>query len=151
MVVCAGVLFIGVLPLQVVLADRTVVDDDKGDGGIAKRDIDFAFAGHKDGMLLHKVTMYGSFTTNKPRICVLIQTDESGFRVCGGDIERTSDAEVVGHAKVTRPNSKTIGFKFRKRAIGKPSSYHWHAAVGSHTIYCNNSPCDITRTVTHKL
>jgi hypothetical protein len=139
------------LPLQAAFANRTVVDDAQGDGGIARRDIDRAIADHQDGLLLHKVVMHGSFTTGKPRICILIQTNESGYRICSQNVERTSDAAIVGHARVTRPNSKTIGFKFRKSAIGRPGSYDWHAAVGSHTIYCNTPPCDLTQTVKHRL
>jgi hypothetical protein len=149
-VLCVAVLA-ACVPLQLALADKTVIDDRRGDGGRAKRDIDLATAGHKQGMLLHTVKMYGRFKTGTPRICVLIQTNESGFRICGRNVERTSDAQVVGQAKVTRPDRKTIGFKFPKSAIGRPSKYDWHAAVGAHTIYCNAPPCDITTSVVHRL
>jgi hypothetical protein len=144
-------LVIGQMVGGIALADRTKVDDPKGDGGAAKKDIDYTIADHHHGLLRHRARMYGAFETYHPRVCLFIQTSKSGYRVCGPTVYRVSDNQPVGEAKVRRPSDHVIALSFKQSAIGSPSSYHWYFEVGSNVPFCPNPPCDITRNVVHRL
>ena len=137
--------------IATAFADSTTVDDPRGDGGRARKDIDYAIADHHNGLLRHRVTMYGAFERGKPRICIFIQTPKDGFRVCGPQVYRVRDDQPIGEARVRKPNAKTIAYSFTKGVIGNPNSYNWYVAVGSNVPFCPNPPCDITRNVAHKL
>jgi hypothetical protein len=125
--------FIGSMAAGVVLlssavafANRTTIQDPKGDGEDVL-DIKSASHGHtKTGKLVHKMVAYSNFGPAKAKkITIGIYTAGADYSVSTYGIYNSTTG-TTSSVTVKRPSGNTIKYIFPKWKIGNPSSYDWH-------------------------
>lgn len=134
-----GLVMAGMLVLigSVASADTKTISDgkDPDNGGI---DIKSATAGHTPtGKLKHKIGTYDQIG-DMEQACLFITTVEGDYFTCGYRMYDSNDNETGGVTE-SRPDNKTIIFKFKKSAIGSPDFYSWRVEAGN---YCSGTDCD---------
>lgn len=113
----------------VALASRRTISD--GDDSPRQRvDIKSASHGHKGRKIVHTIVAYNRFRTSRGP-CVMMDTnsrDGDDFAACGlgSGLINLNQQRTGGHLSITRPNRKTIVYRFRPRAIKHPVAYEWY-------------------------
>lgn len=121
-----------VLMVGVALASsRTISDGD--DAPRKKLDIKSASHGHRGPKIVHKIVAYNRFRTSHAP-CVFMDTnntDGSDYAACGlgSGLININQERTGRRLRITRPNRKTVVYKFRPRAIGNPVAYRWYTAA----------------------
>jgi hypothetical protein len=105
---------------------------DGNDAPRKKVDIKSATHGHRNNKLVHKVVAYNKFRTSKAP-CVFMDTNASDgddYAACGlgsGMIDLNQQT-TAGRLHISRPNRRTVVYRFRPRAINHPVAYEWYTA-----------------------
>ena len=131
----AALLLFGSVALANTKAIQDGNDSSDADGGI---DIKTASHGHTPtGKLKHKITTY-DVIGDMEQACLFITTSAEEYYSCGFGVYNSDDKQ-TGSLTESRPDNKTIIFKFKKSAIGNPESYKWRVEAGN---YCSPENCD---------
>lgn len=111
-------------------------DRPNSEGGI---DIKSASHGHtKTGKLKHKIVTY-DVIAELEQACLYIKTAADTYYSCGYKMYNSADQQTGGLTE-SRPNNKTIVFKFKPGAIGNPSTYLWWVEANNYCQQCDRAP-----------
>jgi hypothetical protein len=133
---------------SLALAGTKSVTDRKGDSRKGHADLANVSVTTTTKRVKVKIAAYNDFKTSAAP-CIELDLDHNTgdgdeINLCGGGKleDFAHGGGSVGNAKVTRPDTKTIVYRFSRRAIGKPKRIGWQVQVREGKCF-QNGPCDV--------